>query len=248
MQAAAQGVKPVSFELGGKNAAVVFADADFDKAVAGVARSTFTNCGQVCLCTERVYVERPIFDKFVAELKKQAESIVVGDPYDESVTMGPLVSHKHREKVLSYFELAKEEGATLVTGGGVPTFDNHCSQGSFVEPTVFTGLSDDARINREEIFGPVCHVSPFDSEEEVLQRVNQSDYGLACAIWTESLARAHRLAPKVDTGITWVNTWFLRDLRTPFGGVKLSGIGREGGQHSLAFYSEPQNICIKLDD
>ncbi len=248
MKAAAQGVKPVSFELGGKNAAVVFADADFEKAVAGVARSTFTNCGQVCLCTERVYVERSIFEKFVVALKEKAEAIVVGDPYDESVVMGPLVSHKHREKVLSYFELAKKEGAHVVTGGGVPQFNNDCDQGSFVEPTVFTGLSDEARINREEIFGPVCHVSPFDTEEEVLKRVNASDYGLACAIWTENLAKAHRLAPKVDTGITWVNTWFLRDLRTPFGGVKLSGIGREGGMHSLAFYSEPQNICIKLDD
>lgn len=248
MRVAAEGIKPISFELGGKNAAVVFADADFEKAVAGVARSTFTNCGQVCLSTERVYVEREIFEPFVKALKQQAESIVVGDPYEKSVEMGPLVSHKHREKVLSYFQLARQQGAEFISGGDVPKFGNDCDKGSFIQPTILCGLADDHRVNREEIFGPVCHVSAFDSEDEVINRVNQSDYGLASVIWTENLNKAHRLAPQINTGITWVNTWYLRDLRTPFGGVKLSGIGREGGMHSLAFYSEPQNICIKLDD
>ena len=247
MQAVAATVKPVSFELGGKNAAVVFADADFDKAVAGVARSTFTNCGQVCLCTERVYVEKSIFEKFVAALKKKAESIVIGKPYDKEVTMGPLISKKHREKVLSYYELAKQEGATVITGGGIPSFGDARDQGSFIEPTLWTGLADTARINQEEIFGPVCHIAPFDREEEVIERVNHSRYGLAACLWTQDVNRAHRVAPQLEAGIVWVNTWYLRDLRTAFGGTKLSGIGREGGLHSLSFYSEPSNICIKLE-
>jgi aminomuconate-semialdehyde/2-hydroxymuconate-6-semialdehyde dehydrogenase len=246
MQAVAPTVKPISFELGGKNAAVVFADSNLEEAIAGVARSTFTNCGQVCLCTERVYVERAVYDDFVAGLSKEAESLSIGRPYDDGVSMGPLISKGHQEKVLSYFEIARQEGATFVTGGKQPVFGDDRDQGSFVEPTVICDLDDDSRFNREEVFGPVCHVSPFDSEDEVIDRVNDTIYGLAACIWTENLSRAHRVAPKLDTGIVWVNTWYLRDLRTPFGGVRLSGIGREGGLHSMAFYSEPSNICIKL--
>ena len=247
MQAVAPTVKPISFELGGKNAAVVFADCNLDEAIAGVARSTFTNCGQVCLCTERVYVERPVYDDFVAGLCKAAESLVIGRPYDDDVSMGPLISKGHQEKVLSYFDLARDEGATFITGGSQPAFGDDRDQGSFVEPTIICGLDDDSRFNREEVFGPVCHVSPFDTEDEVVDRVNDTVYGLAACIWTQNLSRAHRVAPKIETGIVWVNTWYLRDLRTPFGGVRLSGIGREGGLHSMAFYSEPTNICIKLD-
>jgi aminomuconate-semialdehyde/2-hydroxymuconate-6-semialdehyde dehydrogenase len=246
MQAVAPTVKPISFELGGKNAAVVFADSNLDEAIAGVARSTFTNCGQVCLCTERVYVERAIYDDFVAGLCKEAESLSIGRPYDKGVSMGPLVSRAHQEKVLSYFKIARQDGATFLTGGKQPAFGDDRDQGCFVEPTVICGLDDDSRFNREEVFGPVCHVSPFDTEDEVVERVNDTVYGLAACIWTENLSRAHRVAPKLDTGIVWVNTWYLRDLRTPFGGVRLSGIGREGGLHSMAFYSEPSNICIKL--
>lgn len=246
MRSAAEGIKPISFELGGKNAAIVFADADFDSAVDGVARSTFTNCGQVCLCSERVYVERPIFDRFVRALKEKAEALVMGDPYDIGTSFSPLVSHAHRDKVLSYFALAQQEGATVVTGGGIPCFGDEKDQGAYVEPTVLTGLSQQSRTMREEIFGPVCHVMPFDSEEEAVGLANDSDYGLAAAVWTTNLSRAHRVARRMDVGIAWVNTWFLRDLRTPFGGMKLSGIGREGGLHSLHFYSEPTNICIKL--
>ena len=239
-------MKEISFELGGKNAAVVFADADFERALDGVVRSSFTNAGQVCLCSERVYVERPIFDRFVAALAERAAALRIDAPDAPGVQMGPLVSHKHREKVLAYYRLAREEGATVVTGGGVPAFGDARDDGAFVQPTVWTGLPDTARCVREEIFGPVCHVAPFDSEDEVVRRVNDSDYGLAGCVWTTNLSRAHRVARQFQTGLVWVNTWFLRDLRTPFGGVKLSGLGREGGRHSLDFYSEITNICIKL--
>ncbi|MFJ2989684.1 2-hydroxymuconic semialdehyde dehydrogenase [Collimonas sp. NPDC087041] len=246
MKAVADGMKEVSFELGGKNAAVVFADADFDAAVAGVMRSSFTNSGQVCLCSERVYVERSIFPRFVAALKEKAEVLKVGYPDEPNVDMGPLISHGHRDKVLSYYKLAEQEGATVVCGGGVPQFGDARDAGAYVQPTIWTGLPDDARCVTEEIFGPVCHIAPFDDEVEVIARVNHSDYGLACALWTTNLARAHRVAPQIDAGLVWVNTWYLRDLRTPFGGVKQSGLGREGGRYSLDFYSEVVNICIKL--
>jgi len=246
MKAVADGMKEVSFELGGKNAAVVFADADFDAAVAGVMRSSFTNSGQVCLCSERVYVERSIFPRFVAALKEKAEALKVGYPDEPNVDMGPLISHGHRDKVLSYYKLAEQEGATVVCGGGVPQFGDARDAGAYVQPTIWTGLPDDARCVTEEIFGPVCHIAPFDDEAEVIARVNHSDYGLACALWTTNLARAHRVAPQIDAGLVWVNTWYLRDLRTPFGGVKQSGLGREGGRYSLDFYSEVVNICIKL--
>ncbi len=246
MRAAADNVKALSFELGGKNAAIVFEDADMDEAVDGTVRSVFSNCGQVCLCSERVYVQQSIFDEFVVRLKDRAEALKLGWPGDESTDVGPLVSKAHREKVVSYYELARAEGATVVTGGGIPAFGDRRDEGAWVEPTILTGLPETARCVREEIFGPVCHVAPFSSEDEAVAMANDSNYGLAAAIWTSNLARAHRVARRIDAGIVWVNTWYLRDLRTPFGGVKLSGIGREGGVHSLSFYSEPTNICIKL--
>jgi aminomuconate-semialdehyde/2-hydroxymuconate-6-semialdehyde dehydrogenase len=245
MRIAADAVKPISFELGGKNAAIVFADADFNEAIAGTVRSVFSNCGQVCLCTERVYVERPIFDRFVAELAARAAKLTIGDPY-EGVDMGPLISAQHRDKVLGYYQLARDEGAQIVTGGGVPRFDSALDNGSFVEPTILTGLPETARCVQEEIFGPICHIAPFDSEDEAIEMANNSRYGLAAAIWTRDIGRGHRVASQMETGIVWVNEWFLRDLRTPFGGVKLSGIGREGGEYSLNFYSEPTNICVKI--
>lgn len=245
MQTAAAGIKPVSFELGGKNAAVVFADCDFDEAIAGTVRSVFSNCGQVCLCTERIYVERSIFDRFVEALRTRAEALTIGDPWS-GADMGPLISHQHREKVLGYYNLAREEGATIVTGGGTPQFGSALDKGAFVQPTIITGLPETARCVQEEIFGPVCHIAPFDTEAEAVEHANNTRYGLAAAIWTRDVGRAHRVAAQMETGIVWVNEWFLRDLRTPFGGVKLSGIGREGGEHSLNFYSEPTNICVKL--
>jgi aminomuconate-semialdehyde/2-hydroxymuconate-6-semialdehyde dehydrogenase len=246
MKAVADGVKEVSFELGGKNAAVVFADADFDAAVDGVIRSSFTNAGQVCLCSERVYVQRSIFERFVSTMKARTEALKIGWPDEPGVFMGSLISRAHREKVMSYYRLAVEEGATVVTGGGVPAFGDARDRGAYVQPTIWTGLADDARCVREEIFGPVCHVAPFDDDDEVLQRVNDSPYGLAAAVWTRDLARAHRFSRQLHVGIVWVNTWFSRDLRTPFGGSRLSGIGREGGRWSLDFYSQTTNICVKL--
>ena len=246
MKAVADGVKELSFELGGKNAAVIFEDAEFEPAVDGVIRSSFTNAGQVCLCSERVYVQRSIFERFVCSLKEKTEALKIGWPDEDDVFMGSLISHGHRDKVLSYFNLALQEGASVITGGDVPVFGDARDAGAYVLPTIWTGLPDDARCMREEIFGPVCHIAPFDTEEEVLHRVNDSAYGLAAALWTTNLSRAHRLAPRFHVGIVWINTWFARDLRTPFGGARLSGIGREGGRHSLDFYSETSNICIKI--
>jgi len=246
MKTVAASVKPVSFELGGKNAAIVFADCDFEDAAEGVSEAVFLNTGQVCLCAERVYVERAIYDRFVDALKRKAESLRVGSPWEKATDLGPLISSQHREKVLSYYRLARSEGATLVTGGGIPEFGSILDQGFFLEPTIYTGLPESARSVKEEIFGPVCHIAPFDTEEEAVSMANDTKYGLAASIWTTNLRRGHRVAQQMNVGITWVNCWFLRDLRTPFGGVGLSGIGREGGMHSLNFYSQLNNICIRL--
>jgi aminomuconate-semialdehyde/2-hydroxymuconate-6-semialdehyde dehydrogenase len=246
MKSVASTVKPVSFELGGKNAAIVFADCNFDEAVTGLSEAVFLNTGQVCLCAERIYVERKIFNSFVEALKRKAEGLHAGWPSDDRTDLGPLISARHREKVLSYYRLAGEEGATLVTGGGVSMFGDKRDQGFYVQPTIYTGLPESARCVKEEIFGPVCHIAPFDSEEDAVAMANDTKYGLAASIWTSDLKRGHRVAQQMNVGITWVNCWFLRDLRTPFGGAGLSGIGREGGMHSLNFYSELNNICIRL--
>jgi len=246
MKTVSASVKPVSFELGGKNAAIVFADCDFEDAVNGISEAAFLNTGQVCLCAERVYVERAIYDRFVDALKRKAESLRVGSPLEKSTELGPLISSQHREKVLSYYRLAREEGAAVVTGGGIPEFGNGLDKGFYVQPTIYTGLPESARCVKEEIFGPVCHVAPFDTEEQAVSMANDTKYGLAASIWTANLKRGHRVAQCMNVGITWVNCWFLRDLRTPFGGAGLSGIGREGGVHSLNFYSELNNICIRL--
>jgi aminomuconate-semialdehyde/2-hydroxymuconate-6-semialdehyde dehydrogenase len=245
MKTVAASVKPVSFELGGKNAAIIFADCDFEDAVNGIAEAAFLNTGQVCLCTERIYVERMIFDRFVEALKRKAESLRIGSPMDKSTDLGPLISKPHREKVLSYYKLAREEGATTITGGGIPQIGNALDQGFYIQPTIYTGLPESARCVKEEIFGPVCHIAAFDAEEDAINMANDTEYGLAASIWTTNLKRGHRVAQQMNVGITWVNCWFLRDLRTPFGGVGLSGIGREGGIHSLNFYSELNNICIR---
>ena len=246
MKSVASTVKPVSFELGGKNAAIVFADCNFEEAVSGLADAAFLNTGQVCLCAERVYVERKIFNTFVQALKQKAESLRTGWPNDENTDLGPVISKQHRDKVFSYYRLAQDEGATVITGGGVPKFGDDRDNGFYVQPTIYTGLPESARCVKEEIFGPVCHIAPFDSEEEAVAMANDTKYGLAASIWTSDLKRGHRVAQQMNVGITWVNCWFLRDLRTPFGGAGLSGIGREGGMHSLNFYSELNNICVRL--
>jgi aminomuconate-semialdehyde/2-hydroxymuconate-6-semialdehyde dehydrogenase len=246
MKAVAPSVKPVSFELGGKNAAIVFADCDFEETVRGLADAVFLNTGQVCLCTERIYVERTIFEQFVDALKLKAESLRAGWPMEQDTNLGPLISAQHRDKVMGYYRLAREEGATVVTGGGVPEFGDPRDKGFYIQPTIYTGLAESARCVKEEIFGPVCHVAPFESDDEAVAMANDTKYGLAASVWTTNLKRGHTIAQQLNVGITWVNCWFLRDLRTPFGGVGLSGIGREGGIHSLNFYSELNNICVRL--
>ncbi|WP_375211021.1 2-hydroxymuconic semialdehyde dehydrogenase [Hyphococcus sp.] len=246
MTAAARGLRDVSFELGGKNAGIVFADADLSAAVDGIMRSTFLNCGQVCLGTERLYIEHPIFDVFVKALSEAASKLKPGDPREKSTNFGPLISQEHREKVLAYYRRAEADGARIVIGGGVPHVSDELQNGYWVEPTIWTGLSDDSTVLREEIFGPCCHIQPFDSEDEVVERANDTEYGLSTTIWTRDLSRAHRMASRIEVGITWINSWFLRDLRTAFGGSKQSGIGREGGVHSLEFYTELRNVCVKL--
>ncbi|BBP77616.1 aldehyde dehydrogenase [Pseudomonas sp. Ost2] len=246
MKAAARGLRPVSLELGGKNAGVVFADADLDKAVAGIARSAFENSGQVCLGTERVYVQRSLFERFVQALKAKVETLRIGAPHAEGTTLGPLVSLGHREKVLGYYRQAVQDGATVVSGGGIPPMPAELAEGAWIQPTIWTGLAEDSAVIREEIFGPCCHIAPFDDEEEVVRLVNATRYGLAASVWTSNLQVAHRMGAALDVGICWINSWFLRDLRTAFGGAKQSGIGREGGVHSLEFYTELRNICVRL--
>ena len=246
MKTVAASLKPVSFELGGKNAAIVFADCDFEDAVNGISEAVFLNTGQVCLCVERIYVERAIFQRFVDALKTKAQSLRIGSPHENATDLGPLISSQHREKILSYYRLAREEGATVVAGGDVPHFGNTLDHGFYVNPTIWIGLPESARCVKEEIFGPVCHVAPFETEEEAIGMPNDTKYGLSASIWTSNLKRGHRIAQQMNVGITWVNCWFLRDLRTPFGGAGLSGIGREGGMHSLDFYSELNNVCIRF--
>jgi len=244
MRAAAKGVRPVSLELGGKNPGIVFADCDFDAAVAGISRAAFLNCGQVCLGTERVYVQREIFERFVQALRESAEALKPGHPSDKHTGIGPLISLKHRDKVLQYYRMAVDDGARLVCGGGIPRMPETLAGGAWIQPTIWTGLAESSRVVREEIFGPCCHIAPFATEEEAVALANDTPYGLAATVWTRDVGRSMRTGASVAAGVVWVNSWFLRDLRTPFGGSKLSGIGREGGVHSLEFYSELRNICV----
>jgi len=246
MAAVAPRVRPVSFELGGKNAAVVFDDADLGATLDGLTRSVFANTGQVCLCTERVYVQRGIFDDIASGLTERARALRFGRPDDPASTHGPLISQEHRAKVLSYLRLAEESGAKTLVGGGVPDLGADLAGGAWIQPTLWTGLTNADRVLREEIFGPVAALVPFDTEEEAVALANDTDYGLAASVWTTDLSRGHRVAQHMRVGLSWVNTWFLRDLRSPFGGIGLSGIGREGGQHSLHFYTEPTNVCVQL--
>ena len=237
--------KKMSLELGGKNPAIIFEDADFEDALRTTLRSSFANQGQICLCGSRILIQRPIYDKFKDALVAKASKMVAGDPLDPSTKLGAVVSEAHMEKILSYISLAKEEGGQVLCGGHRLHPDG-VEGGFYVAPTVIEGLGPACRTNQEEIFGPVVTLQPFDTEEEALALANDTAYGLAATLWTTDLKRAHRVAAGIESGIVWVNTWLLRDLRTPFGGVKASGLGREGGFDALAFFTEPQNICIKL--
>lgn len=239
--------KKLSLELGGKNPNIIFADCDFDKMLTETVRSSFLNQGEICLCGSRIFVERPIYEKFKkAFVEKVKAELVVGDPLDPKTKTGAIVSQMHFDKVLSYIELAKQEGGTILCGGKSIQPSGRCATGWFIEPTVIEGLSYDCRTNQEEIFGPVVTITPFDTEEEVLMMANSTEYGLASVLWTENLTRAHRMAGKIKAGIVWINCWLLRDLRTPFGGVKSSGVGREGGWEALRFFTEAKNVCIKI--
>ncbi len=237
--------KKMSLELGGKNPAIIFEDADFEDALRTTLRSSFANQGQICLCGSRILIQRPIYDKFKEALVAKAAKMLAGDPLDPSTKLGAVVSEAHMEKILSYITLATEEGGQVLCGGH-RLHPEGVEGGFYIAPTVIEGLGPACRTNQEEIFGPVVTLQPFDTEEEALALANDTAYGLAATLWTTDLKRAHRVAAGIDSGIVWVNTWLLRDLRTPFGGVKASGLGREGGFDALAFFTEPQNICIKL--
>ena len=237
--------KKMSLELGGKNPAIIFEDADFDEALKVTLRSSFANQGQICLCGSRVLVQRSIYDRFRDALVAKASAMVAGDPLNPSTKLGAVVSEGHMHKILGHIELAKEEGGTVLCGGE-RLHPEGVEQGFYVAPTVIEGLGPKCRTNQEEIFGPVVTLQPFDTEAEALALANDTAYGLAATLWTSDLKRAHRVAAGIESGIVWVNTWLLRDLRTPFGGVKASGLGREGGFDALEFFTEPQNICIKL--
>lgn len=238
--------KKLSLELGGKNPSVIFADCDFEPTVEGVVRAAFANQGQVCLCGSRILIERSIFDSFTQAFVERVRDLRPGNPQDASTNFGALISAGHRDKVESYAHLAQEEGGEILCGGKRPDLEGEFSAGAFFEPTVIRGLGPQSRCATEEIFGPVVTLHPFDSEEEALEIANGVRYGLAASVWTRDLARAHRFSAAIDSGMVWVNTWLLRDLRVPFGGMKDSGVGREGGRHSLEFFSESRNICIQL--
>lgn len=237
--------KKLSLELGGKNPNIIFADCDFDKMLDITMRSSFANQGQICLCGSRILVERPIYEKFKKAFVERTKALTIGNPKEE-VNLGAVVSKPHMEKVLSYVDIAKEEGGTVLTGGNRYYPEGELANGWYIEPTIIEGLSYDCRTNQEEIFGPVVTIMPFDSEEEALMYANSTQYGLASTVWTNDLKRAHRVANDLHAGIVWINCWLLRDLRTPFGGVKQSGVGREGGFEALRFFTEPKNVCIKF--
>jgi aminomuconate-semialdehyde/2-hydroxymuconate-6-semialdehyde dehydrogenase len=238
--------KKLSLELGGKNPNIIFADCDFEQTVSTTIISSFSNQGEICLCGSRIFVEKPLYEKFVSEFVKRVMELTVGDPLEDKTKIGPLNSEAHMKKVLDYIELAKQEDGKILCGGAQVKLSGKCADGYFVAPTVITGLSHDCRTNQEEIFGPVVTIMPFETEEEVLRYANSTTYGLSATIWTENLKRAHRVAAQVKSGIIWVNCWLFRDLRTPFGGMKQSGVGREGGWEAIKFFTEAKNVCVKL--
>jgi aminomuconate-semialdehyde/2-hydroxymuconate-6-semialdehyde dehydrogenase len=238
--------KKLSLELGGKNPNIIFSDCDWDKMMKTTIQSSFSNQGQICLCGSRILIEESIYEKFKTEFIQRTKALIVGDPLDENSKQGAVVSKLHFDKVMSCIELAKQEGGTILCGGNAVKLEGRCAQGYFIEPTVIEGLHANCRTNMEEIFGPVVTLQSFKSEEEALQLANTSNYGLACTIWTQDISKANRVAAQVECGIVWINCWLLRDLRTPFGGMKNSGVGREGGWEALRFFTETKNICLEF--
>jgi len=238
--------KKLSLELGGKNPNIIFDDCDFDEMLKVTMRSSFANQGQICLCGSRILVQKGIYDRFVEAFVKRTNALAIGDPNAEGTKIGAVVSEAHMNKILSYIELAQEEGGQVLAGGNRVHLLGENKNGWFIEPTIISGLNNQCRTNQEEIFGPVVTIQAFDSEEEALEMANGTEYGLSSTIWTSNLKRAHRMAQQLHAGIVWVNCWLVRDLRTPFGGVKNSGVGREGGFEALRFFTEPKNVCIHL--
>lgn len=238
--------KKLSLEMGGKNPTVIFADCDYDQMLQTTIQSSFSNQGEICFCGSRLFIERSLYNKFREDFVAATKRLKIGDPQQDGTDQGAVISKQHLEKNLSYINLAKQEGGKILCGGGRAQVEGRCKNGWFVEPTVVENLPYDCRTNQEEIFGPVVTLMPFDNEEEVLSYANSTQYGLASIIWTQNLSRAHRVAASIQSGLVWVNCWMFRDLRTPFGGMKNSGLGREGGLEALRFFTEPKNVCVKL--
>lgn len=237
--------KKLSLELGGKNPNIIFADCDFEKMMVTTLNSSFANQGQICLCGSRIFIEESLYERFKEEFVKRVRMLKIGDPMSSITNIGAVVSEAHRDKIMNYIRLAETEGGTILCGGELAEVGGKFSKGYYIKPTVIEGLAYHCRTNQEEIFGPVVTLTPFKTEEEVLEYANSTDYGLSSTIWTQNISTANRMAEKIQTGIVWVNCWLLRDLRTPFGGMKSSGVGREGGWEAMRFFTEPKNVCIK---
>lgn len=238
--------KKISLEMGGKNPAVVFSDCDYDAMLETVVKSSFSNQGQICLCSSRIMVEENIYNKFRKDFVEKVSALIVGDPIEDSTQIGSITSKPHLDKVMTYIELAQEEGGTILTGGKQVNIKGRCEGGWFVEPTVIDGLINSCRTNQEEIFGPIVTIIPFKDEGEAIDIANDTEYGLSATIWTEDIDKATRVARNIDAGVIWINCWLVRNLRTPFGGMKQSGMGREGGTEILNFFTEPKNICEQI--
>ena len=238
--------KKISLEMGGKNPAVVFSDCDYDAMLETVVKSSFSNQGQICLCSSRIMVEENIYNKFRKDFVEKVSALIVGDPIEDSTQIGSITSKPHLDKVMTYIELAQKEGGTILTGGKQVTIKGRCEGGWFVEPTVIDGLINSCRTNQEEIFGPIVTIIPFKDEGEAIDIANDTEYGLSATIWTEDIDKATRVARNIDAGVIWINCWLVRNLRTPFGGMKQSGMGREGGTEILNFFTEPKNICEQI--
>ena len=237
--------KKLSLELGGKNPNIIFDDCDYDEMLRTTVKSSFANQGQICLCGSRIYVQSGIYEKFKADFVEQANALVVGDPKEPKSNLGAVVSKPHYEKILECIELAKSEGGQILCGGQPEAVSGRCSGGFFIRPTIIEGLSNDCQTNQQEIFGPVVSIQPFETEDQAIALANDTQYGLSATVWTGDINRGHRVADQIESGVVWINCWLVRDLRTPFGGIKQSGVGREGGEDSMRFFTEAKNVCIK---